>query len=294
MRIGVAMVLGLQLLQAQTSEKHPFDSLGAGEILSRGLGTMPDDLRALAVAPFEHPKTTGLFFGGVVLLVALDRPLTEGWQKQVEPRVDYRMKGLWTSQTLDIKGPDTWLLASLPAWYFGSLAAGSGKGQVAAVLGTKAVLYSYLVSHVVLKTAFARERPNPALGVLPAEAPKTDSPWAWGRFHRPAFGESGQGTAFPSFHATLYVAAASVFAEVYGQGWIPYTLAAVLYGSNLKDHRHWVSDQVAGAAIGIGIGKTVVREFRGVPQGSRGSVAWSVQPWTDLQTSAGLAIRAVW
>ncbi len=291
MKVAVLLLLGAGLLKGQ--EAPSFANLSSGEILSRAFSGVGGDLKALTLAPFEHPKATGLFAGSALLLVAFDRPLTEGWQKQVESRVDYHIQGLWEGRE-SLGGADSWILAALPVWYFGSLATGSSRGQVAAVLGVKAGAYAYLVSHVALKSLFARQRPNPTLGVMPAVAPKTDSPWAWGRYHRPYMGSESDGTGFPSFHTTLYASIASVFAEVYGHPWIPYGIAAVLFGADIKGHHHWVSDMAAGAAIGVGIGHVVVREFRGVSSSRRGAVAWSLQPWADPRGSAGVAVRAVW
>lgn len=294
MSLKALALIGTLGLSAQSTEGPDLDALEPGTVWRLTFRTVPRDLTALARAPFDHPKAAGLWAGGLLLVVAADRPLTEAWQKQVEPRVDYTIHGLWEGDRGGIAGADTLLVASLPAWYAGSLALGSGRGQVAALLGVKAATYSYVVGHLVLKTAFARERPNPTLGLAPPDAPFTDSPWRWGQFHRPYLEARPEGTAFPSFHATLYASVAAVFAEVYGTPWIPYGVALALFGADIRGHRHWVSDLVAGAALGVGIGRTVVREFKGAVTTPRGTVAWSLQPWTDLRHQAGVAVRVAW
>ncbi len=298
MRVWASMVLGAGLLAAEQPKVDTWDQMNRREIFVRSSETIGWDLKALATAPFDYPKETGWFLGGSLVLVTVDRPLTEAWQRQVEPNVNYNMGGLWRSRSGGLAGSDTWLVATLPVWYFSSLAADSGKGQAAVLLGTKAVLYSYLVSHVVLKTAFARERPNPALGLNPPESPKTYCPWVWGNYHRPYFDSRPDGTGFPSFHATLYASVATVFAEVYNTPWAPSGLALLLFGADLKGHQHWVSDMASGTALGIGLGKVVVRQIRTSPKApradwpglcSRGATCRAEQAlWSDLSGSLRL------
>ena len=67
--------------------------------------------------------------------------------------------------------------------------------------------------------------------------------------------------SFPSGHATQAFAVATVIAEHYEQPWVKvasYTLASAVAYSRLNSNSHWASDVVAGAAIGIFVGETVV------------------------------------
>ena len=65
----------------------------------------------------------------------------------------------------------------------------------------------------------------------------------------------------PSFHLTQYFAVARVYAGIYDNNVVPYLLASALTASNIRGHHHWVSDMVAGAAIGIGIGSLILNQY---------------------------------
>jgi hypothetical protein len=70
--------------------------------------------------------------------------------------------------------------------------------------------------------------------------------------------------SFPSGHTTSAFAAATVTAHYYGaKAAIPGYLAATLVGvSRLDADKHYLSDVVAGAAIGYIVGRTVTRRSR--------------------------------
>ncbi len=65
----------------------------------------------------------------------------------------------------------------------------------------------------------------------------------------------------PSFHFTLYFSTARVYAGVYDNWIIPYGIAAALALNSAEGHNHWVSDMVAGALIGTGIGQIVLSNY---------------------------------
>lgn len=294
MRSGAGLFAAALTAATLHGQTPGLDGLPPGEVLRAAVRAVPADFTALASAPFQDGKATAFAAGGLLVLVAADRPLTRAWQNQVETRLDLPASGLWSSKSGVIRGADSWLVAAVPAWYLGALVADSSRGQTAAVLGAKAAAYAYLVSHVTLKTVFARERPWSDLDGGSAEPGTTDSPWRWGRFHRPYLNAETAGTAFPSFHFTLYAAVARVFHEVYGNAWLPYLAAGAGLAADLKGHRHWVSDMAAGTLLGLGIGHVVVQGFRGAAPRKVAGVALAVQPWTDLQGQSGLALRLAW
>ena len=62
--------------------------------------------------------------------------------------------------------------------------------------------------------------------------------------------------SFPSGHATMAFAAATALDRETRSRWVPaiaYPLAAFVGWSRLHDRKHWPSDIVAGAAIGVGV-----------------------------------------
>ena len=91
----------------------------------------------------------------------------------------------------------------------------------------------------------------------------TTNPLDFGNYHGVDLLSDAYGTAMPSFHTTLYFSVARVYAGVYDNYWVPYSVAGVLFASNIKGHRHWVSDMVAAAFIGTVIGEVVLDGYYG-------------------------------
>lgn len=67
--------------------------------------------------------------------------------------------------------------------------------------------------------------------------------------------------SFPSGHASVAFSWATVIGRHYGlKGGIPaYTVATFIATSRMAKNAHWLSDVVAGSALGFGIGRAVVR-----------------------------------
>lgn len=109
------------------------------------------------------------------------------------------------------------------------------------------VIESYVLSSLIVqipKYVVGRQRPNNGQG---------DGPFAFkGPF---------QGTSFPSGHTTVSFALASVIATQYRENkWVPvtaYSIASLVGLSRIYDNKHWLSDVVAGAAIGTLVGNLV-------------------------------------
>ena len=84
-------------------------------------------------------------------------------------------------------------------------------------------------------------------------------------------------TSFPSGHATVAFAFASVIAAR-SDGWViptaSYTLASLVAYSRVNDSQHFVSDVVAGGLIGVTIGRFLVhRHERAEAEGKKPPVA---------------------
>lgn len=99
--------------------------------------------------------------------------------------------------------------------------------------------------------------------------------------------------SFPSGHSSTAFAVAAVAEQHYGWkvGVPAYTLASVVAVSRLQRNKHYLSDVVAGAAVGYIVGRTVVR-VNGEPLGSRPGVALSVTPLVGRHTR-GLLVAVV-
>jgi membrane-associated phospholipid phosphatase len=73
----------------------------------------------------------------------------------------------------------------------------------------------------------------------------------------------GNGYSFPSGHAALTFASASVLQRHFGwKGAIAYSAASYVAASRLRDNRHYLSDVTFGAALGTIAGRTVTRHGR--------------------------------
>ncbi len=258
----VALVLLPAIAQAQPSrlcgqrtDTHACDFIS----------TFRPDLGDILRYPVDNPNTTLRALALVGGLILLDRPLTEFYQRNVEPAFDgFALPELpWQSgfSRLGLANEDTWLITGLAATFAYGAITGREREQRAALLSGEAILYSYLTTQIVLKAIFGRNRPYADLRGGPGrgEACHTDNP---GEF----FNSTGIhlrphrcGTSFPSYHFTQYFAVARVMSGIYDNSWVPYGAALLLSASNIRGHRHWVSDMVAGSLLGLAIGEIVLR-----------------------------------
>lgn len=89
----------------------------------------------------------------------------------------------------------------------------------------------------------------------------------------------GTGLSFPSGHSATTFAAATVVQRRYGwKAGVPaYALASYVAASRVNDRRHYASDVIFGAGLGIAVGLTVTRDHPGagsfVPVITRGGVS---------------------
>jgi membrane-associated phospholipid phosphatase len=211
-------------------------------------------------------KRTAIYTAGIVGLIAVDKQTTGFWHDHVETSIDYKLPKIDVLKTNVnwIDGDNAYILYPIIGLYAGSFLANYEKGQVVAVNAFKSVTYSYVISQIFLKTAFARNRPQRKINDdKPVVEPWTKNPWDFGNYQNIEFraGPRG-GTSFPSFHATFYFSVAKVFQMEYNNYWIPYTIATGVFLSNIKGHDHWVSDLVAGGLVGTIIGRSVVISSR--------------------------------
>jgi len=86
--------------------------------------------------------------------------------------------------------------------------------------------------------------------------------------------------SFPSGHTSNAFALAAVAQEHYGWkiGVPSYLLAGLMGASRVNQDKHWLSDVVAGAAVGTIVGRTVVRVNGRPLQPGSGQVTLSVSP----------------
>ncbi len=155
-----------------------------------------------------------------------------------------------------------YLMITIGLTYGAGLAFNDERAQTAALLSTKAIAYSYLTSQVILKPLFGRMRPVEDLSSFTGDTGDfTTDPWDFGNPTPVPFLGGAYATAMPSFHFTQYFAMARIYSGVYDNYTIPYLAAVLVIGANVRGHHHWVSDMVAGAVIGTGIGTLILNNY---------------------------------
>ena len=84
------------------------------------------------------------------------------------------------------------------------------------------------------------------------------------RFRGP-FTKSSSNSSFPSGHATVAFAAATVYAMEYKSTiWVPilaYSAATLISASRITENKHWITDVFAGAVLGYITGRHVVNNY---------------------------------
>jgi membrane-associated phospholipid phosphatase len=113
----------------------------------------------------------------------------------------------------------------------------------------------------LLKFLTGRTRPSYYPAGVEAE------PRFLGPFHRKLNDASGtnENSSFPSGHATVAFAVATVFATEYkDKPWVPiisYTTASLIAASRITENKHWITDVIVGTALGYVTGKLVDKNY---------------------------------
>jgi membrane-associated phospholipid phosphatase len=188
------------------------------------------DTKLYFTAPIRWDTRDWLYFGGAVAAI--------GAAHQFDGNV--RRHFVTGTGNLDGKDPHS-LRDALPAAalaggtlvFAGLIGDSAGKVEACAML--EAGAFSSITAEV-FKYAAGRTRPD--------ESTRVDN-WRSG------------GSSFPSLHTTAAFAIGTVFAESGGEDyrWVRRVLGYGIAGGTayirLKDNQHWLSDTVAGAAIGL-------------------------------------------
>ncbi len=247
-------------MPADTGKGYRLDLSLAGSVIKENTKTVWQDVKSISLAPFEDKRKTlkwGAIFAGLILT---DKITTQFYQQQIIPNYDIDLPP--GPRTPFGTGSDGYIFTGLTAAYVGSVFANSRKGQETALLAGKAVGYSVLFAHVIGKTLTGRNRPYTDLATCSGGEPSyTCDPFDFFNFESPSLGPRQSGTAFPSFHVAMYFSVARVYSKAYDSYWIPYGLAAVAFLAEAEGHKHWVSDMVAGAALGTLIGTRVYNNY---------------------------------
>jgi|SaaInl0LU_22_DNA_1037365.scaffolds.fasta_scaffold05372_4 membrane-associated phospholipid phosphatase len=259
--------------QVYQTQKKPIESRFqvAKRVIENSFLNVPRDFTEMGKIVSNDWKKTATWAGSILGLVVVDKYTTGFLHDHIEPAIeDYRLPDISLNDNLPswLKHEDAYITYSLAGLYAGSLLFNKERGQIAAANGIKSLAYSYLISHIVFKALFARNRPHRNINDnLPFNKDyHTRNNWEFGQWHpieldvqKPT---GSKGTAFPSFHATAFFAVAKVMQMEYDNYWIPYGVMSAVFLSNMKGHDHWVSDLVFGGLVGTVIGKAIVKNSR--------------------------------
>ncbi len=237
----------------------------AGNVIRNAFFSVPGDFSEMGHTVTDNWKRTAAYAGGILGLIAVDKYTTGYLHDKIEPAIDYSIPNIEIvkNDIPWISGNNSYITYPIIGLYAGSLLANHEKGQVVAINAFKAMTYSYVISHLFLKTVLARDRPQRNINDdIPAKYPWTKDPWDFGNYHPVYFLSEVDGTAMPSFHATTYFAVAKVFQMEYDNYWIPYGFATAVFLADIKSHNHWVSDLLVAGLVGTIIGKSVVKSSR--------------------------------
>ena len=250
----------------------------AKSVLANSVLSVPGDFVEMGHNVSSNWKRTAAYAGGILGLIATDKYTTGFLHDTFEPNVDYQLPKIDVLKVgLDwADGNNAYILYPIIGLYAGSFIANDRKGQQTAINAVKAVTYSYVISHLILKTLIARNRPQRSVNDdKPVLDPWTKDQWDFGNFHPVYFPSRADGTAIPSFHATFYFSVAKVFQMEYNNYWIPYTIATGVFMADMKGHNHWVSDLIVGGLVGTIIGRSVVRSSRKQIEKSNNAIGYN-------------------
>jgi len=202
------------------------------------------DAGAYVTAPLHWNRTNWTEFGATIAAVALAHHYDDSVRSHFTRRMANPLDSKNSSDAKDAL-PAAVLLAG--TWLGGALTNSSSSRTAAWVMTESAVLST--ATTYLLKAAAGRERPD-----------QTADPNQW---HK-------GGSSFPSLHVSAAFALGTAFAESGTEGstrWLTrtvgYGIAGLTAYDRLKHNAHWLSDTVAGAAVGTATALFVVhRTYR--------------------------------
>lgn len=220
-------VLGSTLLLCGRPSPSRADDFTLGDVLT--------DTRQYFTAPLRWDESDWLFFGGSLTAIAVAHEFDGRVRAHFAPA---GAAGLTAADTNSLR--DAIPAASLVAgtWLLSKVTNDSFASTEAYTMVEAAGFSS--VTAEALKYAAGRERPD-----------QTTDPNDW----------RAAGSSFPSLHATAAFAIGTVFAESGNDDYrwfrrvVGYGMAGATAYLRVHGNQHWLSDTVAGAALGIASGR---------------------------------------
>lgn len=259
------------------------------------------------------PEKRSRAIAGFAALVIADPWLTSRWQQHIEPIQDPIRSAIHLPFYYQRTPLGPYLVNSDGLafnWIVGGYLAGGffDKPRVreAALLCGKVAVENFVVNHLILKTAFGRNRPlRPLNDYVTVDVPQAytrdgypyvNNPLDFFNDTRVSIYGTHLGTAMPSFHSSLYFGFAAVLDETLLPWYVAYPMALFPFAYDLRDHNHWISDMVVAGIIGASLGKTAVRRYdrRKAQLEKKRSVGTNNISSLWYPTPHGFGFRATW
>jgi membrane-associated phospholipid phosphatase len=205
----------------------PAPPAAAPDTASTGLRS---DIKAYFTAPLRWDQSDWTWFGGAIAATAL----AHHYDTDVRKHFTMNLAPGQKVNSEDVKDAIPTAAVFLATWGYASLVNSNDGRSEAWAMAEAAGLSG--VSAYALKYAFRREGPD-----------DTSNPNQWFK---------GSGGSFPSFHSTASFAVGTVLAESGSDDYrwlrrlLGYGLGVATSYERLKHNAHWLSDTVAGAALG--------------------------------------------
>ena len=225
---GTLTVCGAAWCQTSEQPSPPPPAASAPQASRSGLAS---DIKRYFTAPLHWNRSDWAWFGGALVAVGA----THHYDTQVRTHFLKTLTSAPTTSSKDVQDAIPAAAVFVATWGYANLIDDrNGRAEAWAMLEA-AGLGS--VSAYALKYAVGRERPD-----------QTSDPNQW---------RKGGGNSFPSVHSTAAFAVGTVLAESGSDDYrwmrrvLGYGLGAATGYERLKHNAHWLSDTVAGAALGI-------------------------------------------
>jgi len=218
------------------------------------------DLQQEFTAPFHFQKKDWLKFGGFVLtelaLTAADEPVQKWSVKLAANNASVHNIGQYVTRFGGTY--EAYVLATFGTYGF---IFRNDKMKTTTLLATQSYLTAGAME-AVGKFLTGRQRPTVYTSPNGEAEPVFKGPFA--PSGRDINGKKIN-SSFPSGHTTVAFAAATTFAMEYKNiKWVPilsYSVASLIGLSRITENRHWLTDVIAGAALGYFTGRHVVDNY---------------------------------
>ena len=225
---GTLTVCGAAWCQTSEQPSPPPPAASAPQASRSGLAS---DIKRYFTAPLHWNRSDWAWFGGALVAVGA----THHYDSQVRTHFLKTLTSAPTTNSKDVQDAIPAAAVFVATWGYANLIDDrNGRAEAWAMLEAVGLAS---VSGYALKYAVGREGPD-----------RTSDPNQW---------RKGGGNSFPSVHSSAAFAVGTVLAESGSDDYrwmrrvLGYGLGAATGYERLKHNAHWLSDTVAGAALGV-------------------------------------------